>query len=65
MGPGLATAKLDHLRRNWGVAYEITEALGVWRAVRADNQVSLLGSSAEDLRDQIVADYTRRRVPRP
>ena len=26
--------------RHWGDAYEITEALGVWRAVRRDNQVA-------------------------
>ena len=40
MDTGIAEA-LEDLRWNWDGAYEITEALGVWRAVRRDNQVTL------------------------
>ena len=65
MRSGQAAAELDHLRWNWGDVYEITEALGVWRAVRGDTQVSLVASRAAELLDEIVADYTRRPLPRP
>jgi hypothetical protein len=60
-----ADAALDDLRWHWGDAYEITEALGVWRAVRRDNQVALIASGPGELRDLIVTDYNRRPVPRP
>lgn len=56
---------LDDLRWHWGDAYEITEANGVWRAVRLDNQVSLIASDGVNLRDLIVDDYSRRPVDRP
>ena len=47
MHPGQVTeAELDDLRWHWGDAYEITEAVGVWRAVRLDNQTTLVASSA-------------------
>jgi hypothetical protein len=65
MRSGQATAELDHLRWNWAGAYEVTAAVGVWRAVRADNQVSLVAPSPAELRNEIVADYTHRSVPRP
>ena len=48
-----ALAALDW---HWGDAYEITEALGVWRAARHDG--------AEELRDLIIADYAKQPVPR-
>jgi hypothetical protein len=56
-------AVLDDLRWHWGDAYEISEALGVWRGVRRDNQVALIASSPGELRDLVVADYDRRPVP--
>ena len=66
MHPGqVIEAELDDLRWHWGDAYEVTEALGVWRAVRRDNQVALVASSAAELRSLIVADYTARPVIRP
>ena len=66
MHPGQATRSvLDDLRWHWGDAYEITEAIGVWRAVRLDNQVSLIASDGVDLRDLIVDDYSRHPVDRP
>jgi hypothetical protein len=55
---------LAALAWHWGEAYEVTEALGVWRAVRLDNWRALVATEAEDLRDQIVDDYTRAPVPR-
>lgn len=59
------TADLSDLRFHWGEAHEITEALGVGRAVRGDNQVSVLATSPGELRDEIIADYTSHPVPRP
>lgn len=58
-------AALADLRWNWGDAYEITEAVGVWRAVRLDNQRTLVASDAGELRDLILADYANRPVRRP
>ena len=55
---------LTYLQRNWGEAYEITEASGVWRAVRLDNQKTLIATEAIDLRDEIVQDYDANPVPR-
>ena len=55
---------LRYLQWNWGEAYEITEALGVWRAVRLDNQKTLIATEAIDLRDEIVQDYAAKPVPR-
>jgi len=55
---------LKDLRRNWGGAYEITAAPGVWRAMRLDNQATLIAIGPGELRDLITADYTARPVPR-
>ena len=63
MDDGIARALKD-LRRNWGSAYQITEDLGVWRAVRGDSQVTLIATSPGKLRDLIKANYTARPVPR-
>ncbi len=63
LGCGVA-AELEDLRWHWGGAYDITEGSGAWRAVRADNQVTLVAASAGELRALIVADYGRRPVRR-
>ena len=55
---------LNMLRWNWGEAYEITEALGVWRAVRCDTQRTLVASAPDELRVLIIADYSENPVPR-
>jgi hypothetical protein len=57
-------AALEALEWHWGDAYEITEASGVWRAVRRDNQRTIVATEAHDLRDLILADYTKEPVPR-
>ena len=57
-------AALADLRHHWGEAYEISEACGVWRAVRADNQRALIATGAEDLRALIIADYAAHPVRR-
>ena len=61
--PYIAGALKD-LRRNWGGAYKITGAPGVWRAMRMDNQARLIAIGPGELRDLITADYTARPVPR-
>ncbi len=61
--PYIAGALKD-LRRNWGGAYEITEAPGVWRAMRLDNQATLIAIGPRELRDLITADCTAQPVPR-
>jgi hypothetical protein len=58
-----AAGELRDLRRNWGGAYEITGP-PVWRAVRRDDQVTLIATGPGKLRDLITADYTARPVPR-
>lgn len=66
MHPGQVTRSvLADPRWHWGDGYEITEAIGVWRAVRRDNQRALVASEADELRDLIIVDYTRRPVARP
>jgi hypothetical protein len=55
---------LAALAWHWGEAYELTEALGVWRAVRRDTGRTLIATEAEDLRDQIIDDYSKEPVPR-
>jgi hypothetical protein len=55
---------LRDLQYHWGAAYEITEALGVWRAVRLDNSVALIATDPGALHDLILEDYGRRPVPR-
>ena len=62
--PYIAGALKD-LRRNWGGAYKITGAPGVWRAMRMDNQATLIAIGPGELRDLITADYTARPVPVP
>jgi hypothetical protein len=63
LGRGVA-AELEDLKWHWGGAYDVSEGSGAWRAVRADNQVTLVAASAGELRDLIAADYGRRPVPR-
>jgi len=53
---------LADLRWHWGEAYEISEALGVWRAVRLDNGLTLVAIDPEELRALVVRDYTSRPV---
>jgi hypothetical protein len=48
---------------NWGESYEITEALGVWRAIRRDSFKTLVATSPEDLRELILVDFTDAPVP--
>ena len=55
---------LNELVFDWGDAYDISEALGVWRAVRRDTGWTLIGEDAGELRDEIRADYQNRPVPR-
>ena len=55
---------LKYLQWNWDAAYEITEASGVWRAVRLDTQRTLVATEAPELRDLIVQDYLKEPVPR-
>jgi hypothetical protein len=55
---------LADLRHHWSGAYEITEALGAWRAVRLDNQRALVAADPGELRDLIRADYAANPVPR-
>lgn len=55
---------LNALDWNWGEAYEISEALSVWRAVRRDSQRTLIATAPKDLRDLIIEDYTKEPVPR-
>jgi hypothetical protein len=53
---------ISDLEFHWGEAYEITEALGVWRAVRHDDQRALIATDPEELRALIITDYTARPV---
>ena len=55
---------LADLRHHWSGAYEISEALGVWRAVRLDNQRALVALDPAELRELIAADYAANPVPR-
>ena len=48
---------LRRLQGNWGELYEISEALGVWRAVRLLNGWTIVASSPEELQALIVHDY--------
>jgi hypothetical protein len=57
--------QLAELRHHWGSAYLIVcNHLGQWKADRRDNGATLTADSAGELRDAIVADYTRQPVPR-
>ena len=55
---------LEYLRRNWGAAYEITEAPGAWRAARRDDGRQLTAACGDELRTLIVTDYSARPVER-
>ncbi|HWG60890.1 MAG TPA: hypothetical protein VG253_04185 [Streptosporangiaceae bacterium] len=55
---------LHDLQFHWGDAYEITCGLGVWRAVRPDNLVSLVACDPAKLRELISLDYSHQPVPR-
>ena len=57
---------LASLRFHWGSAYEISvgDVAGVWRAVRLDDQRTLIATDASELHTLIVADYTAHPVKR-
>jgi hypothetical protein len=55
---------LRDLQFHWGGAYVITGIIGAWRAERRDNGRVLIADDPEKLRRAIIADYTRRPVPR-
>jgi hypothetical protein len=56
---------LDDLRWHWGEAYLIhCLELGTWVAQRRDSRETLGAESPETLRDKIIADYARCKVPR-
>lgn len=48
---------LGSLQRSWGEVYEISEALGVWRAVRLLNGRTIIATDPETLHALIVRDY--------
>ena len=59
------TTRDDALRRlngDWDELYEISEALGVWRAVRLLNGWTIVASSPDELRVLIVRDYGVERI---
>jgi hypothetical protein len=56
---------LGDLRWHWGSAYIINcLGLGKWVAERRDTHETLRDETPLGLREQIIADYGRRRVPR-
>ena len=55
---------LNDLEFHWGDAYEISEGSGVWRAARMDGRGTLIATSSEELRLEIIRDYSARPVPR-
>ncbi|MGH3287163.1 MAG: hypothetical protein ACRDPD_21165 [Streptosporangiaceae bacterium] len=55
---------LDELRHHWGEAYIISTDGSVCTARRRDGKGVLTDPSPAGLRDQIMADYQARRVPR-
>lgn len=60
-----ARLALDALRWNWGDAYEINLADGLWSARRRDERGGPLeAGEPEDLRKAILDDYTAMPVPR-
>lgn len=61
----LTMTALESLRWNWGDAYEIGMTDSGWRARRADGLGGwITAAGADDLRDEILNDYTVRPVPR-
>jgi hypothetical protein len=55
---------LRTLQRTWGEIYEISEALGVWRAVRLLNGRTVIATDPEALHALIVRDYAVEKVRR-
>jgi hypothetical protein len=53
---------LRRLQGAWEELYEISEALGVWRAVRLLNGWTIIASSPEELRVLIARDYGVERI---
>jgi hypothetical protein len=58
------TAAIGNLISNWGVAYIITFANGLYHAERRDNGAQVHASDPEQLGREIQADYAARPVPR-
>lgn len=57
---------LEALRWNWGEGYEIEIIDDTWQARRRDGLGGwITAANADDLRNQIMADYTLKPVPRP
>jgi hypothetical protein len=56
--------ELADLRWHWDEAYEITWD-GKFRATRLDDGGKLESDTAGELREQMIRDYSERRVPRP
>jgi hypothetical protein len=48
---------LGSLQRSWGEVYEISEAPGVWRAVRLRNGRTVIATGPEALHTLMVRDY--------
>ena len=48
---------LGSLQRSWGEVYEISEALGVWRAVRLLNGRTVIATDPVGLHALMVRDY--------
>lgn len=55
---------LEHLRWNWGEAYEIGLTGGLWYARRLDGRGKLEEDGPDSLRKAIMADYQAAPVPR-
>ena len=55
---------LGDLRWHWGSAYVITGIIGAWRAERRDDGRVLTADDPEKLRRAIIANYSRKPVPR-
>lgn len=57
--------ELRGLRWDWGQAYVINGAYGLWAATRRDTGSTFTADSADELRDKIRTDYVAKPVPRP
>lgn len=56
---------LTDLKHHWGSAYAISHpGPDVWLAQRRDTRETLTATTAAELHDKIVADYTARPVKR-
>jgi hypothetical protein len=55
---------IESLTWNWGEAYVISYADGLWLAQRRDNRETLRADDPEALRDAIIKDYAARPVRR-